>query len=708
MIAYYLAMNKIFNPNYKLYVLFLFLILYNTQLNAVNFPKAENGKINLSDWNFGEDAIIKLTGQWEFFEGKLIKTYPSKTPKNPNFINVPDNWNYQTEGKQIISGQGFGSYRLLISLNTESALSLKVKDIASASKIWVNNKLVYSAGIIDTIPQNNSPQFKPAIFSLPLDTNLYELVVEVSNYNHQMGGLWDNIFIGRKEQISLQHERETIQNFFIYGAIFIIGLYHLGLFLLRKKDQMSLNFGLFCFMISLNSMTRDRILFYFYPEFDWELSYKIEYISLFACLPLFYIFFYLSFKEDFNRFFKTLSIIIVGIFGGITLFTKTIVFSHLLTPYHILLGIYAIVVISSLTKSLYKRRLGANLILVGFIFFFIAMTNDILHARNIINTTVLMNYGVFAFVIVQAFFLAKQSVAAYKQIEELSSNLILINQSLEKFVPNAFLKLLSKENISEVSLGNNIEKQMSIMFSDIRSFTSISEKLKPQEAFEFINEYLKKMGPVIRNHNGFIDKYIGDGIMALFPENPENAVNASIEMMEQLIAFNKENEQKNLPQIDIGVGIHTGMCMLGTVGEYERMDTTVISDAVNLAARIESLTKTYKTPILISEETYNGLSKNKKIKVRYIGIATVKGKSISTKLYEILVRHEYNDEELSSFDEGIHKYYQKDFQGAKESFQKLLGKHSQDGVLQYYLNRIEKYLQEGLAENWNSFEVFDY
>ena len=480
------------------------------------------------------------------------------------------------------------------------------------------------------------------------------------------------------------------------------------IFFLRKKDYMSLNFGLFCSMISLNSLTRDRILFYFYPEFDWELSYKIEYLSLFACLPLFYIFFYLSFKEDFNRFFKTLSIIITCIFGSITLITKTIIFSHLLTLYHILLAVYAIIVISSLTKSLYKKRLGANLILIGFIFFFIAMSNDILHSRNIINTTVLMNYGVFAFVIVQAFFLAKKSVAAYKQIEELSSNLLLINQSLERFVPSAFLKLLSKENISEVSLGNNIEKQMSIMFSDIRSFTSISEKLKPQEAFEFINEYLKKMGPVIRKHHGFIDKYIGDGIMALFPENPEDAVNASIEMMEQLIAFNKENELKNLPQIDIGVGIHTGMCMLGTVGEYKRMDTTVISDAVNLAARIESLTKTYKTPILISEETFNGLSKNKNIRVRYIGIATVIGKSISTKLYEVLVRHEYNDEELSTFDEGIRKYYQKDFEGAKESFKKLLGKHRLDGVLQYYLNRIDKYLQEGLTDNWNSFEVFDY
>jgi class 3 adenylate cyclase len=349
-------------------------------------------------------------------------------------------------------------------------------------------------------------------------------------------------------------------------------------------------------------------------------------------------------KEDFNRFFKTLSIVISIIFGALTIFTKTLFFSHLLTPYHILLAIYAMLVISSLTKSLYNKREGANLILVGFIFFFIAMANDILHSRNIINTSVLMNYGVFSFVIVQAFFLAKKSVAAYRQIEQLSSNLLLINQSLERFVPNAFLTLLRKENISEVSLGDNIEKEMSIMFSDIRSFTSISEKLKPQEAFEFINEYLKKMGPVIRKHNGFIDKYIGDGIMALLPKNPQDAINASIEMMEQLIVFNKENEKKNLPHIDIGVGIHTGMCMLGTVGEYERMDTTVISDAVNLAARIESLTKTYKTPILISEETFKGLIKNKNIKVRYIGIARVKGKSITTKLYEILVRHVYNDE----------------------------------------------------------------
>jgi hypothetical protein len=213
-------MNKILKPYSTLSVFLLCFILFSFQIPAINFPTAKDGKIDLSNWDFGEHAIVKLSGKWQFFEGKLIKTYPEEIQGPITFINVPDNWNYQSSGKQIISGQGYGSYRLFVRTNTKSALSIKVKDIATASKIWVNNKIFYNAGFIETIPSNNKPQFKPAIFNLPFDTNFFEIVVEVWNYNHQMGGLWDNIFIGRKEQISLQHERKHSKLFYIWCYIY--------------------------------------------------------------------------------------------------------------------------------------------------------------------------------------------------------------------------------------------------------------------------------------------------------------------------------------------------------------------------------------------------------------------------------------------------------------------------------------------------------
>jgi class 3 adenylate cyclase len=175
---------------------------------------------------------------------------------------------------------------------------------------------------------------------------------------------------------------------------------------------------------------------------------------------------------------------------------------------------------------------------------------------------------------------------------------------------------------------------MTVLFSDIRSFTTLSEKMTPDENFAFINAYLERVGPVIRTHNGFIDKYIGDAIMALF-QTADDAVRAGLAMHEALDGFNEERRASGLEPIGIGIGINTGSLMLGTIGEKHRMDGTVISDAVNLASRIESLTKEYRVGLLISEYTYEQLADPKAYDVRPIDVVVVKGKTRPVTIFEV-------------------------------------------------------------------------
>src|SRR5262249_55024747 len=201
-----------------------------------------------------------------------------------------------------------------------------------------------------------------------------------------------------------------------------------------------------------------------------------------------------------------------------------------------------------------------------------------------------------------------QSFAAMRDaVRKTILDLKRTNLSIERFVPQAFLSIVGKPSIVDVELGDNKQEDMSILFSDIRSFTTLSEAMTPDENFAFINDYLERMGPVIRTHNGFIDKYIGDAIMALFA-NADDALRAGLAMLDALAAFNADRQSAGQPAIAIGVGINTGSLMLGTIGERHRMDGTVISDAVNLAARVESLTKDYREPLLISEYTYQRLA----------------------------------------------------------------------------------------------------
>ena len=211
------------------------------------------------------------------------------------------------------------------------------------------------------------------------------------------------------------------------------------------------------------------------------------------------------------------------------------------------------------------------------------------------------------------------------------------NLSIERFVPRAFLAMIGKASIVSVNLGDNMRQEMTVLFSDIRNFTTLSEQMTPDENFDFINSYLEFMGPVIRDHNGFIDKYIGDAIMALF-ETADDALRASLAMLESLEHFNAERRTAGLDPVGIGIGLNTGSLMLGTIGEKHRMDGTVISDAVNLASRVESLTKVYHVGILISQNTYDRLADPKAYDIRPIDIVVVKGKTQPITLFEVFNR----------------------------------------------------------------------
>lgn len=226
--------------------------------------------------------------------------------------------------------------------------------------------------------------------------------------------------------------------------------------------------------------------------------------------------------------------------------------------------------------------------------------------------------------------LATQRDAEKRHREELS----VLNKAYVRFVPNNFLAHLKRKSIVDVRLGDQVATDMTILFTDIRSFTPLSEKMTPAETFDFINSYLHEMGPIIRQNNGFIDKYIGDAIMALFVE-PDDAVRAGISLLQKLKVFNAKRAQIDSEPIKIGIGIHSGRVMLGTIGETHRMEGTVIGDAVNLASRLESLTKNYGLPFLISEETKRRLKQDAEWCIRFVDSVIAKGKSIPTNIYEV-------------------------------------------------------------------------
>ena len=261
-------------------------------------------------------------------------------------------------------------------------------------------------------------------------------------------------------------------------------------------------------------------------------------------------------------------------------------------------------------------------------------------------------------------------------VRQTIADLKATNRAIERFVPRAFLAIIGKPSIVTVRLGDNRALEMTVMFSDIRNFTGLSEQMTPDENFAFINAYLAHMGPVIRTHNGFIDKYIGDGIMALF-QNADDALEASLDMLTALGNFNAELAAKGKPHIAIGIGLNSGSLMLGTIGEEDRMDGTVISDAVNLASRIEGQTKTYGASILMSQSTFSQLTNRRTLEIRPIDMTRVRGKSHPVAILEVYAHddHELRAKKTSTRDllfTGVDQLAAQDLSGARRTFEECL------------------------------------
>jgi class 3 adenylate cyclase len=299
-------------------------------------------------------------------------------------------------------------------------------------------------------------------------------------------------------------------------------------------------------------------------------------------------------------------------------------------------------------------------------------------------------------------------------LESALNQQVALTSAYSRFVPRQILTFLGKETITEVALGDHVQREMTVLFSDIRSFTTLSEQMTPQENFNFINEYLRQVSPIIRRHSGFIDKYIGDAIMALFPGRDvpgeaNDAIDAAIEMQHAVTEYNAHRATKGYPPISIGIGLHTGKLMLGTVGEPERMEGTVISDAVNLASRMEGLTRMYGASVVVSERTLFSTDDLIQYQFRFLDKVKVKGRRLPVSVFEILNGYPPELFELKlttqqDFERGLLHYHSEEFAEAVERFKKILTIDSSDNAARLYLQRATYFLEHGVPPGWEGIE----
>jgi len=391
-------------------------------------PTAVNGVMAFQAWDLSRDGSINLDGKWAFYWNQLLTPEDFKQGSEPvksGYIAVPGYWNkIEIDGKPV-GGGGAATFRLRLQhLKPGQLLSLDIPLMHTAYRLWANGRIISENGVVGRSPDTSIPQYLPKTPNLVTDDGMVDLVLQVSNFSHTNGGIWQSLKLGTHEEISRISQLRTAFDLFLLGAIFIMSLYHFGLFALRRKEKSTLFFGVFCLVISFRlSIHGSTILSVLFPDISWELLVKLDYFVLYIGLVFFSAFLQTLYPQEFPR--KIVNLIAVPAIAFI-LFTTVVpafIFTAYLVYFQAIMGLSCLYYLVVLARASYRRREGAGVVLGGCVVLIASLVNDVLYNHEIIQTADLVGAGLFVMIFSQSFVLSLRFSKAFITVEELSANL---------------------------------------------------------------------------------------------------------------------------------------------------------------------------------------------------------------------------------------------------------------------------------------------
>ncbi|MGM0443977.1 MAG: adenylate/guanylate cyclase domain-containing protein [Fibrobacterota bacterium] len=684
-------------------VYILFLLILQAKAAFIH-----TGEMDLRYTHIDSTFITRLDGNWQFYWNRLISPQQIQNEPTDGLFYIPGFWNSRRIDGEPAGPHGSATFYLTVLLppHHPASLGLKTNTQNTAFSLWVNGELVQKNGTPALTKEAYVPRYLPktSIFSVRSDT--LHVVLHVSNYIDAKGGPWKSLLLGTPQMIVHRRQSHLQMQLFYFGAILIIGIIFFTLYLFgnKKKSRYELFFSLFCFLIALRiSLTGERFLIDLFSDLSWHVFLRLEYYTFYLMILLYSFYLYYLFPKDFSRKVLFGILYISGSFVFLCTVSPPSVYSRTVSIYQMYILLVIMYQTFVIIRALHNKRNGARGIFVGTLFIYIAAINDILYNNVIINTGEMLSAGVFMMILCQAVILAMMFSKTKKEAEDLRDNLSRTNHSLTRFIPYEVFRLLNKKSVIDISLGDQVLENMSVMFVKIRWKLHSHSSDRIHRNFTDINRYLRYICPVIETNMGFVDKYFGDGIMALFPRTEKDAVIAATELIRAVNGFNRYNQSN---QIEAGIGVHSGRLILGTVGNEKRMDTTVISDAVNLASRLENVTRVYGAGILVTHNVLERAAVREQLNFRLIDTVTVKGKNLPSTIYEILDGLPVEEflrkkRTASSFKEGIEEYLAGNMQKAFSIFSDILSLNPADEACHLYAERSKHYLQYGTPQNWS-------
>lgn len=476
--------------------------------------KIKKGILDLSNWNIEKNGPVDLKGDWEFYWDKLLFTEDFKAGKIPemnSYFSMPGLWNnYLVNGKKL-SSYGYATFRLIIISNEKNTdMSLIIMSIMTSYTVYINGEKKGEAGIVGKNRENSKPQYLPQIvYFNTKDTNKTEIIIHISNFHNVDGGMLKSIKLGTSKQIRNIWENDISFSFFLFGALLIIGLYHLGLFIIRREEKSPLFFGVFCYIISMRIMvTGQTLILHFFPDINWQLLIKLEYFSLFTSVPVFLLFIYSIFPTQFSKTILYSNIFFNTAFCLITIFTPATISSRLLLPCHLILILTGIYVIYFFIKSVVKKIEFSLIFFIGFLILFTSAVNDILFSNGLIHSIYTIPIALFFFIIFESFVLSLRFSKAFLTVEKQKEELYNTNIAYKK-------EIIKREKLTQDLVEFN-RSNLNSRLALIMSLAKLAEFRDKETGYhlERIREYSRclalelKLNPKFKDY--ITEEYIDD------------------------------------------------------------------------------------------------------------------------------------------------------------------------------------------------------
>ncbi len=414
---------------------------YGNRYSQKIAPVAKNGVLDLKTWDLEKDGSIELKGEWEFYWKQIL--YPSDFTNNTDtmtkqIIMTPGEWNNLQVKGALLPGTGFATFRLKIkNLNKKQLVAFKFHKISTAYTAFVNSEKITSVGRVGTHSKETIPRYRPHVKNVLLNSHHLDLIIHVSNFHLRKGGILNAITFGTSRKIHHKYEKNLGFELFLMGSIIIMSLYHFGLYTLRKNDKSPLYFSIYCMLITVFTLLNgERFITHLFSDVDLKIISIGTNLTIFLSVPSFAFFMHSLFPDEFSK--PVLyTVAVMGIVSSIIVFiTPEVIHAYLNRTYKIITIIISIYAIFILCMALLNNREGAKVFLIGFLIMFLTLVNDVLADSNIINSKILLPFGLFAFIFSQAYLLSSRSSRAFNTIEIQENslhkqNLIVENQKNE-------------------------------------------------------------------------------------------------------------------------------------------------------------------------------------------------------------------------------------------------------------------------------------